>query len=134
MLKISSSDTNSRNATEQMYKERKPAMHTWPVGWRTNREEKFKVSRLWPIHCSNWGTTKGKKDLGWIKWAYEEWRLIFCRGSVAPRLYLMKGESENLQFPLSTTISSSISSKIINLATEKLFFFFIYIYNSHITH
>jgi hypothetical protein len=37
---------------------------------------------------------------------------------VAPRLYLMKGESENLQFPLSTTISSSISSKILNLVAE----------------
>ena len=45
-----------------------------------------------------------------------------CEGrrktGVTPRLYLMKGKSENLQFPLSTTISSSISSDIINLATE----------------
>jgi hypothetical protein len=39
-------------------------------------------------------------------------------GSVAPRLYLMKGESGNLQFPLSTTISFSITLRILNLVVE----------------
>jgi hypothetical protein len=43
---------------------------------------------------------------------------------VAPRLYLMKGKSGNLQLPLSTTILSSISSEIINLAAE---YFLLYI-------
>jgi hypothetical protein len=43
----------------------------------TDHEEKSKVSRLWATLCSNWGTTKGKKYLGWIKWAYGEWRFIF---------------------------------------------------------
>jgi hypothetical protein len=42
---------------------------------------------------------------------------------VAPRLYLIKGESENLQLSLSTTISSSISLEIINLAAEYIYFF-----------
>jgi hypothetical protein len=37
---------------------------------------------------------------------------------ITPRLYLKEGKSENFQFPLSTTIFSSISSKIINLAAE----------------
>jgi hypothetical protein len=40
---------------------------------------------------------------------------------VTPRLYLMKGESGNLQLPLGTTILSSISSGIINLAAEYFF-------------
>jgi hypothetical protein len=42
----------------------------------------------------------------------------FVGETVVPQLYLMKGESGNLQFPLSTTISSSITSEIINLAAE----------------
>jgi hypothetical protein len=46
---------------------------------------------------------------------------VIAEGDVTPRLYLMKGESGNLQLPLSATISSSISSEIINLATEILF-------------
>jgi hypothetical protein len=44
--------------------------------------------------------------------------------SVAPRLYLMKDESENLQSPLSTTNSTSISFEFICLTTDFLFFYF----------
>ena len=36
----------------------------------------------------------------------------------------MKGESENFQLPLSTTISSLISPKIINLAVEYIYIFY----------
>jgi hypothetical protein len=42
---------------------------------------------------------------------------------ITPRLYLMKGESGNLQLPLSTTNKTSTSSEIINLAAEYIFFF-----------
>jgi hypothetical protein len=44
--------------------------------------------------------------------------------AVAPRLYLMKDKSENLQSPLSITISTSIPSEIIYLTAEYCLFFY----------
>jgi hypothetical protein len=44
---------------------------------------------------------------------------------VATRLYLMKDESENLQSPLSITISTSISSKFIYLTAQYIYIPFI---------
>jgi pentatricopeptide repeat protein len=65
-------------------------------------------------------------------WDYDDYDGRLSRSLVAPRLYLMKGESGNLQLPLSTTISSSISSEIINLAAEFFYFFFYTTLTKHI--
>jgi hypothetical protein len=47
---------------------------------------------------------------------------------VAPRLYLMKDESENLRFLLSTINSTSISSEFIYLTADLFIYLFIFYY------